>query len=84
MKPEFSNLDNEIKKMHEELSKVQLALEETKKKHESNSKVKTDALLYIDKAEKIIEQAESGKINLKEDEIHRIKDTLKKIVLLFK
>lgn len=84
MKQEFSNLDIEIKKMHEELHKVHQALEETKKKHESNSKVKTDALLYIDKAEKIIEQAESGKIHLKEDEIQRIKDTLKKIILLFK
>lgn len=79
-----NDLDELISKMSEDLLNVQRSLEKARTKENSNSKTKQEALMYIEKAEKVIEQAETGKINLSEEQVSRIKETLQKILQLFR
>lgn len=78
------NLDELILKMNEDLENVQKSLIKARAKESSNSKTKQEALMYIEKAEKVIEQAETGKINLSDEQVDRIKETLQKILQLFR
>ncbi len=79
-----NDLDELISKMNEDLENVHKTLQKARFKESSNSKTKQEALMYIEKAEKVIEQAESGKINLSDEQVDRIKETLQKILQLFR
>lgn len=79
----FDKLDEEIYGISQELRDVQAALMEVKKRTESNKSAKKEALVFIEKAEAVIDKAERGKIKLSEDQIQRIKETLSKILVIF-
>jgi uncharacterized coiled-coil DUF342 family protein len=80
----FDKLDEEIYGISQELRDVQSALLEVKKKQESNKSAKKEALVFIEKAEAVIDKAEKGKIKLSADQITRIRETLSKILIIFK
>jgi chromosome segregation ATPase len=80
----IESISREINKMNEDLNKVHKSLEAARLKHNTKSKTKDDALIYIEKAEKVIEQAESGKLDLSTEQLERIKETLGKILLIFR
>lgn len=80
----FDKLDEEIYGISQELRDVQSALLEVKKKQDSNKSAKKEALVFIEKAEAVIDKAEKGKIKLSEDQINRIRETLSKILIIFK
>lgn len=80
----FDKLDEEIYGISQELRDVQSALLEVKKKQESNKSAKKEALVFIEKAEAVIEKAEKGKIKLSEEQVLRIRETLTKILAIFK
>lgn len=80
----FDKLDEEIYGISQELRDVQSALLEVKKKQDSNKSAKKEALVFIEKAEAVIDKAEKGKIKLSEDQITRIRETLSKILIIFK
>lgn len=79
----FDKLDEEIYGISQELREVQSALMDVKKRTESNKSAKKEALVFIEKAEAVIDKAERGKIKLSEDQIQRIKETLSKILVIF-
>jgi hypothetical protein len=79
----FDKLDEEIYGISQELRDVQTALLDVKKRQESNKSAKKEALVFIEKAEKVIAQAEKGKLKLNEEQIQRIKETLSKILVIF-
>ncbi|MBP7283889.1 MAG: hypothetical protein KBA66_20050 [Leptospiraceae bacterium] len=79
----FDKLDEEIYGISQELREVQAALMDVKKRTESNKSAKKEALVFIEKAEAVIDKAERGKIKLSEDQIQRIKETLSKILVIF-
>ena len=80
----FDKLDEEIYGISKELRDVQSALLEVKKKQESNKSAKKEALVFIEKAEAVINKAERGKIKLSEEQVNRIKETLAKILVIFR
>ncbi|MBK7057131.1 MAG: hypothetical protein IPH52_19200 [Leptospiraceae bacterium] len=80
----FDKLDEEIYGISKELRDVQSALLEVKKKQESNKSAKKEALVFIEKAEAVISKAERGKIKLSEEQVNRIKETLAKILVIFR
>ena len=80
----FDKLDEEIYGISQELREVQSALMEVKKKQESNKSAKKEALVFIEKAEAVISKAERGKIKLSEEQVNRIKETLAKILVIFR
>ncbi len=80
----FDKLDEEIYGISKELRDVQSALLEVKKKQESNKSAKKEALVFIEKAEAVISRAERGKIKLSEEQVNRIKETLAKILVIFR
>ncbi|MBP9889363.1 MAG: hypothetical protein KBF93_23915 [Leptospiraceae bacterium] len=80
----FDKLDEEIYGISKELRDVQSALLEVKKRQESNKSAKKEALVFIEKAEAVINKAERGKIKLSEEQVNRIKETLAKILVIFR
>ena len=80
----FDKLDEEIYGISKELRDVQSALLEVKKRQESNKSAKKEALVFIEKAEAVISKAERGKIKLSEEQVNRIKETLAKILVIFR
>lgn len=79
----FDKLDEEIYGISQELRDVQAALMDVKKRQDSNKSAKKEALVFIEKAEAVIDKAEKGKLKLSEDQIQRIKETLSKILVIF-
>ena len=80
----FDKLDEEIYGISQELRDVQSALNEVRRKQESNKSAKKEALVFIEKAEAVISKAEKGKIKLSEEQVLRIKETLSKILVIFR
>ena len=80
----FDKLDEEIYGISKELRDVQSALLEVKKRQDSNKSAKKEALVFIEKAEAVISKAERGKIKLSEEQVNRIKETLAKILVIFR
>lgn len=62
-----------------ELLDVQKALDAYRKKQEAKEAVDEEALLFVEKAERVIEKAESGELTLTADQIRRIRSNLLKI-----
>jgi hypothetical protein len=80
---DLESLNIEINKLTTELGSVFRALEEAKKKEVTNREVKNEALLFIEKTEKVIQLAEEGKIVLQVEQKEKLIKTLIKIQKLF-
>ena len=80
----YEKLESELVNINNELLKVHSSLHDLQKRQEVNKALREDALQFMEKADKIISQAESGKVKLSEEQITRIRETLKKIQVIFK
>lgn len=76
--------ESEITKMNSELLGVLEELKELKKKEQKNQVAKKEALVFLEKAEKVISLAEQGKLQITEEQKRTIVQTLLKIRGLFK
>ncbi len=74
----------EITKMNSELMDVLAELKELKKKEQKNQEAKKEALVFLQKAEKVISLAEQGKLKITDEQKTTIVQTLLKIRGLFK
>ncbi len=81
---ELNSIDKEISKLGQDLNKVLSELEELKKRQEKNSKAKTEALLFLEKAEKVIALLEKGKVTITQEQYKTIYNALLKIRKLFR
>lgn len=63
-----------------ELLDVQKALEAYREKQKRKEVIDEEAITFVTKAEKVIEKAESGELQLTPDQIRRIKSNLVKIL----
>ncbi|MDF3821625.1 hypothetical protein P3G55_17095 [Leptospira sp. 96542] len=63
-----------------ELLDVQKALDAYREKQKRKEKVDDEALIFIEKAELVIQKAERGELTLTDDQIRRIKSNLVKIL----
>lgn len=81
---DLNSLDKEIENLNENLNKVLSELEELKKKQEKNSKAKSDALQFLEKAEKVISLVEQGKVQITQEQYQTIYNALLKIKKLFR
>lgn len=84
MTSNFQKLDQEIISLNKELEIVMGTLEEIRSRQNKNKSIKEDALLFIEKTEKIIQLAESGKISITEEQKEKISKTLMKILTIYK
>jgi ArsR family metal-binding transcriptional regulator len=74
----------EITKMNSELMDVLAELKELKKKEQKNQDAKKEAMVFLEKAEKVISLAEHGKLKITDEQKSKIIQTLLKIRGLFK
>lgn len=81
---DLNSIDKEISSLSQNLNQVLLELEELKRKQEKNAKAKSDALQFIEKAEKVISLVEQGKVKITEEQYHTIYNALLKIQKLFR
>lgn len=84
MKSKIDSLNEEINQLSIELQTVMESLEEMRKKQSSHSKIKNDALLFIEKSEKVIELAERGEVEISPEQKDKLVKTLLKIQTIFK
>jgi len=81
---ELENINKEIMAINSELERVTASLMEAKAKESKNKILKEEALLFIDKTEKLISLAEVGKINISSEQKQKISKTLSHIMKIFK
>ncbi len=77
-------ISDQINLVASELKDVQRALDAYKNKKKSNLNANSEALIFIEKSEKVIARAEKKEILLTGDQIRRIKNNLLKILKSFK
>ena len=81
---ELDKINNEISAINSELERVTASLMEAKAKESKNTILKEEALLFIDKTEKLIGLAEVGKIQISIEQKQKISKTLSHIMKIFK
>jgi len=80
---ELDSIDKEIQNLNQNLQDVLAEISELKKRQQKYSKSKQDALVFIEKAEKVISLAEQGKVQLTKEQKLTIQSALLKIQKLF-
>ena len=81
---DIKKLNKELDNVASELLDVQNALNAYKDKKKQSLDANTEALIFIEKAEKVIIRAEKKEISLTNDQIRKIKNNLIKILKSFK
>lgn len=81
---DLNSIDKEIASLSQNLTQVLSELEELKRKQEKNAKAKSDALQFLEKAEKVISLVEQGKVKITKEQHQIIYNALLKIQKLFK
>ncbi len=81
---ELDKINQEISVINSELEKVTNSLLEAKAKESKYKVLKEEALLFIDKTEKLIGLAEVGKIQISNEQKQKISKTLSHIQKIFK
>ena len=84
MSNNFQKLNQEILSLNKELERVMGSLEEIRSRQNKNKVIKDDALLFIEKTEKIIQLAEAGKISITDEQKKKISKTLINILTIYK
>lgn len=84
MSNNLNKINQEISSLNKELEKVMNSLDEIRTKYNKNRVLKEDALLFIEKTERIIELAESGRLSITEDQKQKISKTLLNILTIYK
>lgn len=84
MSNNFQKLNQEILSLNKELERVMGSLEEIRSRQNKNKVIKDDALLFIEKTEKIIQLAEAGKISITDEQKQKISKTLINILTIYK
>lgn len=79
----LESVEKEITQLNQDLHSVLNELSDLKKRQEKNNKAKQDALVFMEKAEKVIALAEEGKVQLSEEQRRTIYSALIKIQKLF-
>lgn len=73
-------MNKELDSVAKELLDVQNALNAYKDKKKVSLDANTEAMIFVEKAEKVILRAENKEIKLTEDQIRKIKNNLIKIL----
>ncbi len=81
---ELENINKEILNINSELERVTASLMEARAKESKNKILKEEALLFIDKTEKLISLAEVGKIHISSEQKQKISKTLSHIMKIFR
>ncbi|MBE7413264.1 MAG: hypothetical protein L6Q54_07410 [Leptospiraceae bacterium] len=76
----IKNMNKELDSVAKELLDVQNALNAYKDKKKVSLDANTEAMIFVEKAEKVILRAENKEIKLTEDQIRKIKNNLIKIL----
>jgi hypothetical protein len=79
MEEDIIQLNVYIGSVSKDLIDVQKALEAYRKKQESKESPDKEAFAFVEKAEKVIQKAENGEIQLSPDQIQKIASNLLKI-----
>lgn len=79
----LESVEKEISQLNQDLHNVLNELSDIKKRQEKNNKAKQDALVFMEKAEKVIALAEEGKVQISEEQRRTIYSALIKIQKLF-
>ncbi len=74
------NLNVVIGTISKDLLDVQKSLENYREKQARKEAVDEEAFQFVEKAEKVLDKAEKGELQLTEDQIRRIKSNLIKIL----
>ncbi len=82
--PNIKNINKELDNVAAELLDVQNALNAYKDKKKQSLDANSEALIFVEKAEKVIIRAEKKEIQLTDDQIRKIKNNLVKILRSFK
>ncbi|MCC6276067.1 MAG: hypothetical protein IT569_09435 [Leptospiraceae bacterium] len=80
----MKNINKELDNVAAELLDVQNALNAYKDKKKQSLDANSEALIFVEKAEKVIIRAEKKEIQLTDDQIRKIKNNLVKILRSFK
>ncbi|MCE9500474.1 MAG: hypothetical protein K8R21_08255 [Leptospira sp.] len=74
------HLKKELKDVASELKEVQIALKAYRERKRQNESANAEALVFVEKADKVIQRAENKEIILTEDQKNKIKNNLIKIL----
>lgn len=83
-KAEVQKLNQEIQTLNKEIEKVMQNLDEIKSRMNKNKNLKDDAIIFIEKTEKIIKLVEEGKISITEEQKIKLSKTLLNILTIYK
>jgi hypothetical protein len=81
---ELENINKEILAINSELERVTASLMDARAKESKNKILKEEALMFIDKTEKLISLAEVGKIQISSEQKQKISKTLSHIMKIFR
>ncbi len=83
MEEDIIHLNVAIGEISKELIGVQKALEDYRSKQARKEAPDAEAIAFVEKAEQVLDKAESGEIKLTPDQIRRIRNNLVKILKTF-
>jgi hypothetical protein len=81
---ELEKINEEILAINSELERVTASLMDARAKESKNKILKEEALMFIDKTEKLISLAEVGKIKISSEQKQKISKTLSHIMKIFR
>jgi hypothetical protein len=81
---ELEKINEEILAINSELERVTASLMDARAKESKNKILKEEALMFIDKTEKLISLAEVGKIQISSEQKQKISKTLSHIMKIFR
>ena len=80
----LQNINQEIGYLTSELERVMNSLREVKHREKKYKHLRDEAMVFIEKSEKIISLAEQGKLSLSFDQKEKISKTLSNILTIYK